>query len=58
MIGWGKGPMGEFDEKGRLPPVHVLDYQWVPTCCVLLYILATSQDTATSLSRVWNLGSV
>ena len=50
--------MGGFDGKGRLPSVHVLDYQRVPMCCVLPYNLATLQDTATSLSRAGNLGSV
>ena len=58
MIGCGEGLMGVFDEKGQLPPVHVLDYQWVPMCCVLPYSLATLQDTATSLGRAWNLGFV
>ena len=58
MIGCGEGQMGVFDEKDQLPPVHVLDYQLVPTCCVPPYSLAILQGTAISLSRVSNLGSV
>ena len=50
--------MGVFDEKGRLLPARVLGCQQVPTCCVPLYSLATSQGIATSLNRVANLGSV
>ena len=58
MIGCGEGLMVVSDEKGRLPPVHVLGCQRVPTCCVPLYSLTILQGIAIFLGKVGNLGSV